>query len=74
MLGAIGTPCGRLILGIVGIALLWTGAMQLSAAGIVVMMTGLIITVAAAISPAGLVTLRTSRAVPVLVRTTERRR
>ena len=69
MLGWLGTPVGRLIQGIVGMALLWAGAMQLSAVGLVVMLTGLITTVAAAVAPAAFATSPHPRVVPAFVRT-----
>jgi hypothetical protein len=52
MLGWLGTPLGRILQGILGIALLWIGMAQATALGLFVMMTGLIATVTAAAPPA----------------------
>jgi hypothetical protein len=52
MLGWFGTPLGRVFQGILGIALLWVGMTQATALGMLVMMTGLIATVVAAVPPA----------------------
>ena len=52
MLGWLGMPLGRLIQAIVGIALLWVGITQLTAMGLLLMLSGLIITVVAAVPPA----------------------
>ena len=51
MLDWLGMPIGRLVQGIVGIALLWIGVTQLTAVGLLVMMTGLITVVVAAVPP-----------------------
>ncbi len=51
MIGWLGTPVGRLIQGILGIALLWVGISQVTALGLCVMMTGLVATVVAAAPP-----------------------
>jgi hypothetical protein len=51
MLGWFGTPLGRILQALVGMALLWVGIMQATAVGLLVMMTGLIVTVAAAAPP-----------------------
>jgi hypothetical protein len=52
MLGWLGTPLGRILQGILGIALLWIGMMQVTALGLLTMMTGLITAVVAAVPPA----------------------
>jgi len=52
MLGWFGTPPGRIFQGILGIALLLVGIEQATTVGMLVMMTGLVITVAAAAPPA----------------------
>jgi hypothetical protein len=52
MLGWFGTPLGRVSQGILGIALLWVGMTQVTALGMLVMITGLIATVVAASPPA----------------------
>lgn len=52
MIGWFVSPLGRIFQGIVGIALLWIGMAQATTLGLVVMMTGLIATVAAAAPPA----------------------
>jgi hypothetical protein len=51
MLGWLGTPLGRIFLGILGIALFWLGIEQATTLGLLVMMTGLVITIAAAALP-----------------------
>ena len=51
MLGWFRTPLGRIFQGILGIALLWLGIEQATTLGLLVMMTGLVITVAAAAPP-----------------------
>jgi hypothetical protein len=48
MIGWFTTPLGRTFQGILGIALLWIGIAQVTALGLLVMMTGLIATVTAA--------------------------
>ncbi len=48
MIGWLGTPVGRLFQGIIGIALLWVGIAQVTAFGLMVMLTGLIAMVVAA--------------------------
>jgi hypothetical protein len=62
MSGWLGTAVGRVILAIVGIVTLWVGAEQLTAAGLLVMMTGLVMTVVAAVSGPALVTAPVARA------------
>ena len=52
MLGWLGTPLGRVIQGILGIALLWVGMAQNNALGLFAMMSGLIAAVVAASPPA----------------------
>jgi hypothetical protein len=47
-----GSPLGRIFQGLLGIALLWIGIAQVTALGLLVMMTGLIATVTAAAPPA----------------------
>ena len=64
MLGWFGTPLGRVFQGILGIALLWVGMTQVTALGMLVMMTGLIATVVAAAPPAFLSPLPAVRARP----------
>jgi hypothetical protein len=51
MLGWFGRPMGRVFQGILGIALLLVGMAEASTLGLLVMMTGLIATVAAAAPP-----------------------
>ena len=52
MLGWFGTPLGRIFQGILGIALLCVGMVQVTALGMLVMITGLIAMVVAAAPPA----------------------
>ena len=52
MIGWFGSPLGRVIQGIVGIVLLWIGMEEATALGLLVMMSGLIATVVAAVPPA----------------------
>jgi hypothetical protein len=52
MIGWFVSPLGRIFQGILGIALLWIGMAQVTALGLLVMMTGLIATVTAAAPPA----------------------
>lgn len=59
-----GTPLGRILQGILGIALLWVGTAQATALGLLVMMTGLVATVIAAAPPAFLPSPRAVRARP----------
>jgi hypothetical protein len=68
MIGWFSSPLGRVLQGIVGIALLWIGMAQATAFGLLVMMTGLIATVMAAAPPAFLVptpAIRTRSARPL---------
>ncbi len=51
MIGWFGTPLGRILQGILGIALLWVGTAQATALGLLVMMTGLVAAVIAAAPP-----------------------
>ena len=55
MIGRLGTLFGRLLLGVIGIFLLWFGMAQLTAVGLALMMTGLVVTVVAASPPPFLV-------------------
>ena len=55
MIGWLGTPFGRMLQGVIGTLLLWFGMTQLTVVGIVVMMTGLVVTVVAAAPPPFLV-------------------
>jgi hypothetical protein len=55
MIGWFGSPFGRLLQAIFGITLLWIGIVQVTAIGLLLMMTGLITTVVAAAPPAFLV-------------------
>ena len=52
MIGWFSTPLGRIFQATFGIALLWIGMAQVTALGILVMMTGLIAIVTAAAPPA----------------------
>jgi hypothetical protein len=52
MLVWFGTPVGRIVEGILGIALLCVGMAQVTALGLLVMLTGLIAAVVAAAPPA----------------------
>ena len=52
MLGWFGTPLGRIFQGLLGIALLCVGMVQVTALGMLVMITGLIAMVIAAAPPA----------------------
>lgn len=52
MIGWFVSPLGRIFQGIVGITLLWIGMTEATALGLLVMMTGLVATVAAAAPPA----------------------
>jgi hypothetical protein len=67
MIGWFVSPLGRIFQGIVGIALLWIGIAQVTAVGLLVMMTGLIATVIAAAPPVFLTPtpVRTQPARPV---------
>ena len=51
MIGWFGSPLGRIFQATFGIALLWIGMAQVTAVGLLVMMTGLIATVVAAAPP-----------------------
>jgi len=52
MLGWFGTPLGRIFQGTLGITLLCVGMVQVTALGMLVMITGLIAMVVAAVPPA----------------------
>ena len=62
MIGWFGTPLGRVLQGILGIALLWVGTVQVTALGLLVMMTGLVAIVIAAAPPPFLPSARAVRA------------